>query len=210
MKSCDYFHPVWDRPWNSKLRKEHGSVVPAINHNNIHLLWSILSQSFALHTSNAETKELNNKLGYEKNVSQPATMLTDSRICQNDLNQNFWNVSLLKLMFTEITCTGDELCTLLKWSLPTVQKPYFLQLDHSEATLSAFAPPWGKLYVLWSIEVVGDGLHMREFTPLHAQTRRIKKHFTPHLTLIHLFNLLHFTTAYCDWCYKSRHLITEI
>jgi len=66
-------------------------------------------------------------------------------------------------MFTVITCTGYELCMLLKQSPPC------------KSLISSW-PFWGKLsflllhhersYALWSIEVVGDGLHMGSLHPM--------------------------------------------
>ncbi len=108
---------------------------------------------------------------------------------RNDHSQSAWNFSLLEL-FTETACSGYELCMLLKLSLPTAQK-----LDHSEATVAAFAPPWRKLHVLWSIAVV-DGLHMGS---LHTYMLKwLKQHFMPHLTLIQQFNTVVQLTAYCQ------------
>lgn len=143
---------------------------------------------YSAYLSNAETKELKNKPFCYVNLwanLQSCQLFQENFPCKkkkrNDHSQSVWNFSLLEL-FTETACSGYELCMLLKLSLPTAQK-----LDHSEATVAAFAPPWRKLHVLWSIEVV-DGLHMGS---LHTYMLKwLKQHFMPHLTLIQQFNLL--------------------
>lgn len=186
IQRCDRFCPVGDWPWNSKLLRK--MVMYSQQLTAITILCYTVYYPSVLHCIppmlklKSSTTNLSVMLICEPTCNHVEWFKKISLVKKrNDHSQSVWNFSLLEL-FTETACSGYELCMLLKLSLPTAQK-----LDHSEATVAAFAPPWRKLHALWSIAVV-DGLHMGS---LHTYMLKwLKQHFMPHLTLIQQFSLL--------------------